>query len=451
MNPPDAFNVRGSDRTAASAKQRVHQGAGRVGDLTQEAPRKPNTRPNLFAHRGMKKPIAGNHPIDRARYDPDGRLTVTQVREQTGLRRRTTHPDSAPRRRLRRIGRGTTGRASTSHGDDAMKPPSPRGPVSAAVRDGLLSSSGEPFMGIQLPDDLNDILRNDDLQLALWMLYEQSYRAFEGAHDHEWDPAAVAMRRRLERPFEEQVRTATAAGVEGSLAISNNDIVAQIEHLIARAPGPDVARFLHRDATRQQVLDYLAQRSVYHLKESDPHSFVVGRVGGPAKVALAELQYDEFGAGRPERLHQHLYAVALEAAGLDPAYGAYVEQVPASTLAVNNLMSLLALSYRLRGAALGHLAAFESTSSVPCRRIAAGIERVGLPDATAAYFHEHVEADAAHEQIVLREICGNFVEREPTQRSEVLFGVAACLYVDGVAADDLLGEWTRSGAPELAS
>jgi hypothetical protein len=330
-----------------------------------------------------------------------------------------------------------------------MKPPTPRGPVSEAVRDGLLSATGEAFADVRVPDEPEDLFRDDDLQLALWMLYEQSYRSFEGAFDHEWDPAAVAVRRRLEQPFEEQLRVATAGAVRSSLSISD-DVVAQIEHTIAQATGPDLARFLHREATRDQMLDLLAQRSVYHLKESDPHSFVVGRIVGPAKVALAELQYDEFGAGRPERLHSHLYAVALEAAGLDPEFGAYIDRVPASTLAVNNVMSLVGLNHRLRGAALGHLAAFESTSSVPCRRIAAGIERVGLPEATAAYFHEHVEADATHEQVVLHDICGAFVEREPEHQAEVIFGVAACLHLDGVAATDLLASWDRASR-ELAS
>lgn len=324
-----------------------------------------------------------------------------------------------------------------------MKPPPPRGPVSTAVVEALASDpADQEFAKVPLPEDLTGILRDDDLQLALWMLYEQSYRSFEGVQDHEWDPAAVAVRRRLEAAFEEQLRTATAGWVAEALEVAD-DLVTQIEHVIGAVPGTELARFLHRSATREQMLDFLAQRSLYHLKESDPHSFVVGRVGGAAKVALAELQYDEFGAGRPERLHSQMYADALAAAGLDPAYGAYIERVPATTLAVNNLMSLLGLSHRLRGAALGHLAAFESTSSVPCRRIAAGIERVGLPATTAAYFHEHVEADAAHEQVVLHDICANLVAAEPQLREDVLFGVAACLYLDGPAAEDFLAAWAE--------
>ena len=104
-------------------------------------------------------------------------------------------------------------------------------------------------------------------------------------------------------------------------------------------------------------------------------------------------------------------------------------------------MSLLGLHRRLRGAALGHLAAVETTSSVPCRKIAAGIERVGLPDVVAAYFHEHVEADAVHEHVALRDICGSFVANEPGLADDVLFGAVACLALDAVAAQDLLRSW----------
>ena len=153
----------------------------------------------------------------------------------------------------------------------------------------------------------------------------------------------------------------------------------------------------------------MTQRSLYHLKESDPTAFVLPRLDGPAKAALAELLYDEYGGGRPDRLHATLFARALEGCGLDPAYGAYVDLTPGYTLAVNNAMSLFGLHRRLRGAALGHLAAFEATSSLPCRRIASGIRRLGLPDAVWDYFDEHVEADAVHEQVALRNICGTLV------------------------------------------
>jgi hypothetical protein len=43
------------------------------------------------------------------------------------------------------------------------------------------------------------------------MLYEQSYRGFDDAHSHEWEPAAVGVRRRLETTFERVLRRDTGA------------------------------------------------------------------------------------------------------------------------------------------------------------------------------------------------------------------------------------------------
>ncbi len=322
-----------------------------------------------------------------------------------------------------------------------MRLPRPRGPISEHVGRALATAPehGE-FARVRLPADVEQVVLAEDVQLALWMLYEQSYRGFEDAHDHEWDPDAVAVRRRLETAFERVLREATGPAIDAARG-GDRGWPEAFEALVAADDGPSLASHLQRTASRGQVLDFLAVRSLYHLKESDPHAFVVPRVGGRAKVALAELQYDEFGAGRPENLHSLLYAEALEAAGLDPRYGAYVDRTPATVLAVNNLMSLLALQRRLRAATLGHLAAFEATSSVPCRRIAAGVERVGLPPATARYFHEHVEADAAHEQVAVRDVCGGHLEQHPEDAGELLFGAAACLHLDACAAEDQLAQW----------
>jgi hypothetical protein len=175
---------------------------------------------------------------------------------------------------------------------------------------------------------------------------------------------------------------------------------------------------------------------------------VLPRVDGPVKAALAELQYDEYGGGRPQRLHATLFAKALEGCDLDARYGAYLDVTPGHTLAVNNAMSLFGLHRRLRGASLGHLAAFEATSSLPCRRIAGGIRRLGLPDEVWEYFDEHVEADAVHEQVALRSICGGLLEAEPELREDVLTGAATCALLDAVVAERVLDAW-RDGHTSL--
>jgi pyrroloquinoline quinone (PQQ) biosynthesis protein C len=327
-----------------------------------------------------------------------------------------------------------------------MQLPLARGPISRRVIQSLLLPDHSAPV-IQVP--ASGVLGDADAQLALWVLYELHYRGFdEVPDDREWDLGLLAVRRTLELHFERELRGGVRALVEAVPV--RGDVTQQLLALLEADDSPSPAAFLHREATREQVLDFLRERSVQQLKESDPQSFVLPRLDGRAKVALAEIQYDEYGGGRPERLHATLFAEALEAAGLDRRYGAYINEVSALSLASANLMSLLGLSRRLRGAAMGHLAAFEATSSVPARKIAAGIERVGLPDAVAAYFHEHVEADAVHEQVALRDICGSLVADEPSLHDDVLFGAACCLHLAALSGNELLQRWSPP-AMEAAS
>lgn len=317
-----------------------------------------------------------------------------------------------------------------------MRIPRPVGPLSSWVHHVLTQQDRPEAPEVRSDDPVLDL----DLQVALWTLYELHYGGFDDADpDADWDPDLVAFRRRLESEFEGAVRARTAALLPDEPSASR--VVEQLTEVVDAASGPDLTGHLQRRADLDQFLDFMRLRSIYHLKESDPQSFVLPRVRGSAKVALAELQYDEFGAGRPEMLHQRLFAEALEACGLDATYGTYVDELDAATFAVNNVMSLFALNRRLRGASLGHLAAFEATSSIPCRRIAQGTRRLGLPEAAAAYWDEHVEADAAHEQVAMRDICGRVVADEPDLVADVLMGAAACVVLDVVAAEELFARW----------
>lgn len=316
-----------------------------------------------------------------------------------------------------------------------MKLPSPRGSLTEELIAALREN--ERVSRSAAPSD------HEDLQLALWILYELHYRGFVSVDDRrEWDPELLGLRMGLEEEFEGDLRSECRTIV--ALADGQPSVPDKLTAITAYEPEFSLPLFLQRDATVEQYLELLIQRSLYHLKESDPHAWVVPRLDGPAKVALAELQYDEFGAGRPERLHSKLYGDALDSCGLDSAYGAYVDRVTVDTLAVNNAMSLFGLHRRLRGAAMGHLAAFEMTSSLPCRRYLQGAQRLGLGGAVEHYFDEHVEADAVHEQLAARNICGALVEAEPDLEDDVLFGAAACVWLDAVAGSRMIEAWEQS-------
>jgi hypothetical protein len=320
-----------------------------------------------------------------------------------------------------------------------MELPEPRGPLSAELIHALRDHSA--VLPTVEPADA------EDLHISLWMLYELHYRGFDDvADDREWDPGLLAVRARLEAELESELRAACRPIME--LADEQDPVPDQLAAITAYDTGVSLPNFLQREATADQYLEFLAQRSLYHLKESDPQAWALPRLDGPAKVALAELLYDEFGGGRPEQLHSRLYADALRAAGLDASYGAYVNRTPGYTLAVNNAMSLLGLHRRLRGASMGHLAAFEMTSSLPCRRFLQGARRLELGQAVERYFDEHVEADAVHEHVAARGICGSMVEADPRLREDVMFGAAVCVHLDAVTAERMIDAW-RGGRSAL--
>ncbi|MBP3976335.1 iron-containing redox enzyme family protein [Microbacterium sp. BLY] len=322
---------------------------------------------------------------------------------------------------------------------------SARGPLSDAVLSVLTGRGADaatlPDLAVAAVAASSDVVRDDDVQLALFVLYASSYGSLPQLDDTlEWEAGVVTARRILEDAFEAALR-ATVPVPE--LPEPTVDAVGRALFALAAADtGPSLSRHIARKATREQAEESLILRSVYTLREADPHSWAIPRLTGRPKAALVEIQSDEYGGGRPQRVHAELYARALRAAGLDDTYGAYVDDAPAITLASHNMMSLFGLNRRLVGAIVGHLAAYEMTSSIPCRFYADGLHRLGFADEVAAYFEEHVEADAVHEQIAARDLAGSLAEDRPELLADILFGAAACLTVDGWAGAHTLEAWT---------
>jgi hypothetical protein len=329
--------------------------------------------------------------------------------------------------------------------DDRLSLPfTPRGPVSAAVLRHL--AGGAPTNHTALADRAvaasTDVETDDDLQLALFALYASAYgsvAAFDP--EREWDPSLLATRGVIERAFEAALR---ARVPQPELPATTMDAVARaLFALTAADTGPSLSRYLAKKATLDQAHEFLVQRSIYTLREADPHSWAIPRLTGRPKAALVEIQSDEYGGGNPGRVHAELFARAVRSAGLSDTYGAYVDDVPAVTLASHNAMSMFGLNRRLLGAIVGHLAAFEMTSSVPNRLYAEGLRRLGFDDDVCGYFDEHVEADAVHEQIAARDLAGSLAEDRPDLLPDILFGAAVCLSVDGRVGEYLLDAWTR--------
>lgn len=319
--------------------------------------------------------------------------------------------------------------------------------MSAAVLDHLVDgvATGHTVLADAAVTATIDIERDDDLQLALFALYASAYGSIDAFRaDLEWDPSLIATRRVIEQAFEQSLRRTVAVP---PLPEPTADAVARALFALTGAEGgPSLSRYLARKATLDQASEFLVQRTVYTLREADPHSWAIPRLTGRPKAALVEIQSDEYGGGRPDRVHAALFARSVRGAGLDDTYGAYIDDVPAVTLASHNTMSMFGLNRRLLGAIVGHLAAFEMTSSIPNRLYAEGLRRLGFGDDVGEYFDEHVEADAVHEQIAGRDLAGALAEDRPELLADIMFGAAACLEVDDRVGRHMLESWAQGGS-----
>lgn len=321
-----------------------------------------------------------------------------------------------------------------------MKLPAHRGPASALLFEILGQDDLSPDLQelneaatLALPD--TDILYDEDLQLCLFALYELHYAGFDEVSDRwEWHPGLLAFRARLEAAFESRLRE--AVGSITKVPGTAEEVAMELFELANSSEGPSVADFVSRHASIEQVQQFLIQKSIYQLKEADPHTWAIPRLTGRGKSALVEIQFDEYGSGRPGKMHSELFAQTMAGLGLDTGFGAYINAIPAITLASVNMMSLFGLHRRLRGAIAGHLAIYEMTSSIPSSRYARGLRRLGFGTEVTEYFDEHVEADAVHEQIAGRDLAGGLIEADPQLGPAVFFGARAVCFID-----ELLGRW----------
>ncbi|MEU0516416.1 iron-containing redox enzyme family protein [Streptosporangium sp. NPDC006007] len=257
-----------------------------------------------------------------------------------------------------------------------MHLPTPRGPITAALFERLT----RPPHGFDPPavPAGESVVDDEDLQLALFTCYELHYQGFDGVDDRwEWEPSLLRQRGALEERFERglEVIVPRPGTPPAHIRHALTELVANAEE------GPSLAAFLDRKADLDQFREFVAHRSVYHLKEADPHTWAIPRLFG---------------------LHR-----------------------------------------RHRGALLGHLAAFEMTSSLPNRRYGRGLRRLGGDAAACLFYDEHVQADAVHEQIAVHDMCGGFAAEHPVLAGDVLYGAACALALDRLFTERILDRWGR--------
>jgi hypothetical protein len=307
--------------------------------------------------------------------------------------------------------------------------PEPRGTLSTWVLSRLRGGRSR----LRLPTRL---VVDDDLHLALYLCYELHYGGLPLAVDMEWDPDLIAARRR----FETALITSLRDGVVPARG-SATDVADVIAGLIDQDDSPSLSAYMERYGTLDEMRQFVVHRSAYQLKEGDPHTFAIPRLRGRAKQLLVEIQAGEYGADAPGRLmHCELFASTMRHLGLDDRPNAYLDRLPASALAISNLISLFGLNARWSPALVGQLTVFEQTSVVPMQRYSRALARMKAPPEARRFYDVHVQADAEHE-VVAPAMARALVASEPSTAADVIFGAQAALLVETAFAGDLFESW----------
>ena len=153
-------------------------------------------------------------------------------------------------------------------------------------------------------------------------------------------------------------------------------------------------------------------------------------------------------------MHATLFADTLSGAGLDPAYGAYLDRLPAATLATTNLISLFGLHRRWRGALVGHLALFEMKPSVgPMGRYAHAVDRFGSaaagePAGSTTCTSRPTPSTRAWPRSTSR---AGSPSRTRRLGADVLWGARALLAIDGRWARHMMEAWSGDSSSLRAS
>jgi hypothetical protein len=310
--------------------------------------------------------------------------------------------------------------------------PAARGPISATVVDALRNPPHEPALPAREVRTADPF--GEDVQLALHVCYELHYRGFAGTDPAwEWEPTLLRLRAALEQRF---------LAAMGDQVTGGADVAAELDALLVEpVPGRGLSHFLRDEAAWWQMREFFVHRSIYHLKEADPHAWVIPRLSGRPKAALVAVEFDEFGGGHANRVHAQLFADLLAGAGLSPDYLHYLEHVPACALAPVNMMSLFGLHRRWRAALVGHFTAAEITTGPSAQRMADALARLGAAAECQLFYTEHIEADAVHEQVMRRDVVGGLLDQQPDLAADVVFGIQATDLLEQRLAEHVLGAW----------
>jgi hypothetical protein len=121
----------------------------------------------------------------------------------------------------------------------------------------------------------------------------------------------------------------------------------------------------------------------------------IGQVGlsGEPKLEMARNYWDEMGCGSPAAVHTELHRTMITAGRLETVAR---EDLPVPALERLALGSVLATNRWLQPELVGALGLLELQAGPRCRKVSAGLRRLGAPPDMLPFYDEHALTDPRH-------------------------------------------------------
>jgi hypothetical protein len=206
--------------------------------------------------------------------------------------------------------------------------------------------------------------------------------------------------------------------------------------LAARNRLPVVYRWLASEASRDEMIDFLAV-------EGGPDSgfddlVAVCQIGlfGSAKMEMAQNYWDEMGNGSPADVHTSLHQQMAEAVNMPRVPRS---DLPVEALERSALGGLFATNRWLQPEMIGALGMIELQAGPRCRLVLKGFDRVGMPRQAYPFYEVHAEVDPRHGQDWLEKVVRPLAAEQPSWRERLVRG-AWWRAVTNAGLFDLLGD-----------
>jgi hypothetical protein len=223
---------------------------------------------------------------------------------------------------------------------------------------------------------------------------------------------------------EERARVASRASLAPRDPLG---FVSWFEELRESGPGQwdPLFEFIEREATREQLRWFVRQEFAGEAGFDDLVALTQLRMPERAKLEMARNYWDEMGRGKAHGMHGPmlgLLARAIEVENTPP------EDLVWESIALANVMCGLGFQRRYAFHSVGALGVIELTAPTRAKRVARGLERVGIDGKATHYFRLHATVDIGHSREWNAEILSSLVEQDPSVATHIAEGALMRLY-----------------------